>query len=84
MRKRGRIGEITVRIEITSLKDDPDYAKCPRCWHYTGASRFNYDNLCDKCCDAIVNDYPDHEAVPGIKEAYRKQREQFGAAGEQR
>lgn len=52
--------------------------KCPRCWRITGAGRFNFDGLCDRCQDVILLDFPDHESVPGILAAKAEQRKQFG------
>lgn len=55
---------------VRSLKDDPDYTKCPRCRHYTHEGLHNYDGLCDRCCNVIVNTWPDHESVPHIKQRW--------------
>ena len=65
-------------VAITSLKDDPSYAKCPRCWRYTGEGRFNFDGLCDRCCAVILADYPEHPSVLHIQAAYARQREDQG------
>jgi hypothetical protein len=51
--------------------------KCPRCWKWTGAGRFNFDGLCDACCGVLLEDYPEHEAVPGIHAAQQRQREKW-------
>ena len=50
--------------------------KCPRCWHWHGVVE-NYDSLCDRCCDVLVRDYPDHESVPFIKQCLAAQREKY-------
>ena len=47
--------------------------KCPRCWHYHYVS-YNFDYLCDRCCYVILENFPDHESVAEILEAYRQQR----------
>ncbi len=51
-----------MHITITKHKG----VKCPRCWKYTGEGRFNFDGLCDMCCDVLLNDYPEHEASKQI------------------
>ncbi len=48
-------------------------AKCPRCGLFH-LMALNFDNLCDRCCHVLVDDFPDHESVPGIKESYAAQR----------
>jgi len=48
--------------------------KCPRCWHVTGEGRFNFDGLCDKCCDVLCHDHPHHESVPLIQASRAAQR----------
>lgn len=52
--------------------------KCPRCWHVTGEGRFNFDGLCDRCCDVLIHDYPTHESVPLIVASRAEQRAQWG------
>lgn len=53
-------------VQVASLTDDPNYVKCPRCWHYTHEGLHNYDNLCDRCCVTLITAFPDHESVPHI------------------
>jgi len=55
---------------VQSLMSDPDYTKCPRCWHYTHEGLHNHDGLCDRCCNVLVAAWPDHESVPHIKEKW--------------
>ena len=55
------------------------YVKCPRCWLWTVAGRFNYDHLCDRCCEVLVKDHPKHESVPHILAAYNEQAKKWGA-----
>ena len=52
-------------MNITIIKHDG--VKCPRCYRYTGEGRFNFDGLCDRCCDVLVQDYPEHEATVALK-----------------
>lgn len=52
--------------------------KCPRCWKHTGEGRFNFDGLCDVCCDVILKDFPDHESVPHILASKADQRKRWG------
>jgi hypothetical protein len=40
--------------------------RCPRCKRYHDIID-NYDNLCDRCVTALINDFPNHESVPHIK-----------------
>jgi len=53
---------------VLSLVNNPDYIKCPRCWHYTHEGRHNHDGLCDRCCRVLLDHWPDHESVPHIKQ----------------
>lgn len=55
----------TPTVVARSLRDDPNYVKCPRCWHYHTV-RLNHDCLCDRCCAALVEAHPDHVSVPFI------------------
>lgn len=50
--------------------------KCPRCWKYHTVAD-NFMDLCDACGITICKDYPEHEAVPHIKAAYRAQRDKY-------
>lgn len=68
-RKKHRLHAIGIR----SVADDPNYAKCPRCWHYTHSGISNYNSLCDRCCRVLLDHWPDHESVPHIKENWDKQ-----------
>jgi hypothetical protein len=62
-------------VEVEPLAGNPDYCKCPRCWHYTHAGLLNYDGLCDRCCRTLIDRYPDHESVPHIVDNWDKQKE---------
>mgnify|MGYP000930103236 CR=1 FL=1 len=64
---------------VTSLANDPNFVKCPRCWHYHSV-KLNHDNLCDRCCRVMVENFPDHEQTPFILASLEKQREMFRAA----
>lgn len=55
---------------------DPNAVKCPRCWHYHYI-KMNFDNLCDNCCHIILDCFPDHWSVEGIKKAYQEQKEYY-------
>lgn len=57
-----------INITVISLNNDPSYAKCPRCKIFTKEGLSNFDGLCNKCVDVLLNEYPDHESVPLIKE----------------
>lgn len=63
-------------VIVRSLRDDPNYTKCPRCWHFH-AVRLNYEGLCDRCCKVLIEDWPNHESVPGIVASREAQRQQF-------
>lgn len=52
--------------------------KCPRCWHYHTV-RDNHDSLCDRCCLAVLEGWPNHESVPHIKAARAKQAAKYSA-----
>ena len=51
---------------VRSLANDPDYTKCPRCWHYTHEGLHNHDGLCDRCCRVLIDHHPNHESVAHI------------------
>ena len=59
--------------ELTVVATHAAGDKCPRCGLYH-LMEFNYDHLCDRCCHVLVDDFPDHESVPGIKACYASQR----------
>jgi hypothetical protein len=59
-----------------SLKDDPNYIKCPRCWHMHTVL-LNFDGLCDRCCNELVADWPGHESVPFIRACREAQKRHF-------
>lgn len=65
---------MTIDIDVKAMKADGQ--KCPRCGIYHMCN-LNYDNLCDKCCHVLLEDWPDHEAIPGIKAAYESQRSKW-------
>jgi hypothetical protein len=60
-------------LGVRSLSKDPNYPKCPRCWHYTHDGITNYDSLCDRCCRILLDRYPDHDSVPHIKQNWKTQ-----------
>jgi hypothetical protein len=64
------------RVMAKSLANNPDYVKCPRCWHYTHEGKHNYDNLCDRCCTTIINEHPEFnvEVTNGILKMQEEQR----------
>lgn len=55
-------------VTVTPAANVEGMHKCPRCWHWHTIQR-NYDNLCDRCCKVLVEDFPDHESVPHIRAA---------------
>jgi isoleucyl-tRNA synthetase len=57
-------------VTAESIKSNENYTQCPRCWFYHSIEFFppNYDNLCDRCCRVMVQEYPDHPSVPKMKE----------------
>lgn len=71
-----------MEIIVTSLANDPNYAKCPRCWHYTHEGIENYDGLCDRCCRVLADNFPDHPAVPHMKAAINAQCKKYCARPE--
>ena len=65
-----------LQVNVTSLVNNPDYVKCPRCWHYHTV-KLNHDDLCDRCCSSILSGWPEHESAPHIKEKLEIQRRMF-------
>lgn len=63
-------------IVARSIAADPNYVKCPRCWHYHTVL-LNYDALCDRCCQVILEGFPDHASVPFIRANQEAQRRHF-------
>jgi hypothetical protein len=58
---------------MSVLVTKADGHKCPRCWHIHTVND-NHDDLCDRCCHAIMNGWPGHESVPHIVAAMNAQR----------
>lgn len=64
-------------VSVVSLKDSPDHVKCPRCWHYTHEGQHNHDGLCDRCCNVLLSDFPEHESIPHIKASREAQKQRW-------
>ena len=47
-----------ITVVVRSLANDPNYIKCPRCWHYTHEGLSNHDGLCDRCINVLRDVYP--------------------------
>ena len=62
----------SVRIEILSV--DPNYVKCPRCWHFTHEGLHNHDGLCDRCVRVMIDHHKDHPEYEKIKDTFEKQK----------
>lgn len=62
-------------IDVKAI-NDPNWVKCPRCWHYHTVV-LNHDMLCDRCCTSIVEGWPDHPSVPFIEANLLSQRRMF-------
>lgn len=75
-------------ITIKSM-DDGHNVKCPRCWHWHGVTEnFGHEpgavlpdgrnpdkeKLCDRCQQIILEEYPEHPAVPYIRAAQAAQK----------
>lgn len=45
--------KLNIKVRVESLKDNPNYVKCPHCWQYHSVHG-NYENLCDRCCLSIL------------------------------
>lgn len=60
-----------------SQTDQAYTVKCPRCIRRHNIT-CNYDSLCDRCVDVLMNDHPDHWSVPGIKSNLEVQMSTFG------
>lgn len=65
-------------MNITVVKHEG--VKCPRCYRYTGEGRFNFDGLCDRCCDVLCE--MRHDAAPYIRVSKAWQHELFKRHGE--
>jgi hypothetical protein len=63
-----QLSSLQPTVVVRSLANDPDYTKCPRCWHYTHEGLHNHDGLCDRCCRVLIDHYPNHESVAHILE----------------
>ena len=64
-----------MKVNVTSVQGNPDYCKCPRCWHFTHEGLLNFDGLCDGCCRTLIDSYPNHESTPHIIDNWNKQKE---------
>ena len=60
-------------VKLTSL----GYVKCPRCWK-SHPCKENFDQLCDRCCQVLLESFPTHEAIPFIRHAYHQQALHYG------
>lgn len=68
---KGSIGK-----ELECVVERAEGLKCPRCQRICGIEA-NFDHLCDRCCEVMIADYPDHEATPLIIESLRLQKERW-------
>ena len=59
------------QCETQRLDDGETYLRCPRCYGHHSVHG-NFDNLCDRCQQIILEHYPNHESVPHIIQALRK------------
>ena len=57
-----------LRVEVERAEG----VRCPRCWHVTPEGRLNHDHLCDRCCAALLADWPEYAV--GILAAKAAQR----------
>lgn len=64
-------------IEVRSLANNPDYVKCPRCWHYTHEGLENHDNLCDRCCLVLMENFPNFSETPAIIKNWESQKQKY-------
>jgi hypothetical protein len=60
-----------VTVTVKSMAEIPGSSKCQQRGHWHTIQR-NYDDLCDRCCKVLVNDFPDHPSVPHIKHALKQ------------
>ena len=64
-----------INVSVHSLRDDPNYVKCERCWNYHSC-KMNFMQCCDRCCGTLLQ--LDDSAVPQVfkeqtRESFRKQ-----------
>jgi hypothetical protein len=58
-----------IKVQVFALKNEEAH-KCPRCMIW---GRYEQpDNLCDRCAIVLIRDFPDHPAVPLIREHNKK------------
>jgi hypothetical protein len=69
-------GEHALPGDVVITVEQAVGVKCPRCWKIHSVD-CNFDNLCDRCVDAILTDHPNHESVPHIKAALEAQRKRW-------
>jgi isoleucyl-tRNA synthetase len=55
-----------IEITVSDCGADSSLLKCPRCWHYTHSGLHNFDGLCDRCCDVLIMDHPEHPSIEHI------------------
>lgn len=72
------------KIQILLLIESPHYSKCPRCRHYTKDGMNNFDNLCDRCVNVLIDNFPEHESVNHIKNKTPQQPEYWSNIWEKR
>jgi hypothetical protein len=65
----------SLSLGIISLVGNCNYSKCPRCRKYTQEGLNNYNNLCDRCCSTLIQDFPKHETTVNIISKTKQQPE---------
>jgi hypothetical protein len=40
-------------VGVESLRDNPNYVKCERCWNYH-TCKLNFMRCCDRCCQTLL------------------------------
>jgi hypothetical protein len=63
-----------VDVSDGSTINNGEVAKCSRCRRWRTECLSNYDNLCDRCVQALLEDFPNHESIPFILENICQQR----------
>ena len=59
-------------VHIESLSNNPDWVKCPRCWHYH-TILLNHQGLCDRCCWVLLTAWPNDDLAIGVLDNWKRQ-----------
>jgi hypothetical protein len=61
-------------LELEGLIDVEGGKKCPRCYRLTAEGHANFDGLCDRCCQFMIEHFPNNKRTAGVLASFEAQR----------